>query len=255
MKRLRFLLFLAWRDFVSVYKGSVLGWFWGVVEPAAYALIAFFFFEFVIGGSASRGQPYAKYVLPVLLAWMTVTTALQSSVTTISQYQALLSEQFDLRLLAAVKLLPIVCIHVAILSVLMGVFWISSSAGSLSISLFVYALVCLVAILTGVFWIVMSLAPFVKDIRNIVGVGLQFGFWVAPIFWERSQFPGLLSWIMVMNPFHYPLQTYRVAFVGVVDAQAFLFESVYFWVVTLSILYFGSRIFARSKAHFGDVLT
>jgi teichoic acid transport system permease protein len=253
VRPLKFILFLSWDDFISAYRGSFLGGVWGLVEPMFYICLTFFFFQFVMAGSAARGHPYATFVLPVMLAWMVVSSGIQSSVSAIFQYRGFLHEAFDMRALAIVKLLPIFCIHVLMLGVLCAFFVATRQVGGLSPVFLAYAMLCLTSVLTGVFWLLMSIAPFIKDMKNIVGIILQFGFWVVPIFWERSQFPGVLSWIMFFNPFYYPLETYRVAFLGLRDSS-FLVETIYFWTVCITLLYFGNKFYRRGRVHFGDVV-
>ena len=108
----RFLLFLAWRDFVSSYQGSFAGVIWGVVEPLFYITLTFFFFQDVVGGALIGGHAYATYVLPPMLAWLVVNGGMMSAVGVISQYKQFLHEHFDLRTIVFIKLLPILSIHV-----------------------------------------------------------------------------------------------------------------------------------------------
>ncbi len=253
-KKLRFLLFLSWRDFVSSYHGSMLGLIWALLEPTVYVSLTFFFFQFVMRGAQVHGHSYATFVLPPMLAWLVANTAVQSSMAAVPQYGLFLHESFELRLLALVKMLPIFVVHMLMLGFLIVFFFFNGGDAALSFARLAYAIFALACILTGIFWLLMSIGPFFKDVRNVVGLALQFGFWVTPIFWERSQIPGALSWVMLLNPFYHPVEAYRSAF-NDVDTHLFLLEAAYFWTVCLLLLLLGNRVYVRAKPHFGDVVT
>lgn len=254
IRSLRFLLFLAWEDFVSSYRGSFLGWIWGLIEPVFYITLTFFFFQYVIGGGARvGGQAYATYVLPVMLGWLVTATGIQAAVGVVPQYQQFLHEDFDFRSIAIIKLLPTFTIHILTISVLATFFYFSGIAENFSALYLIYSIVCLMTVLVGVFWLLMSISPFVKDVKNIVGILLQIGFWVVPIFWEASKFPGAVSWIVQLEPFYYPLATYRVAFTGA-GGELFSVWTAVFWLTCGLLLYWGNRTYRRARPHFGDVV-
>jgi len=251
--RCRFLVFLAWTDFAASYHGSFLGIIWGLIEPIFYICLTFFFFQFVMGGSIIQGHSYGSYVLPSMLAWLVASSGVNSSLAVIAQYQSFLSENFEMRLLAVVKLLPIFVVHVLIVSVMIVLFLVGNSIPAFSLVVLLYGMGCLALVLTGVFWVLMSISPFLKDLRNIVGVALQVGFWVTPIFWDRSRFPAAISWTMLLNPFYYPVQVYRLAFVGP-SSGILSIDAAVFWGFVLLLLFAGTKLYRKGKEHFGDVL-
>jgi ABC-type polysaccharide/polyol phosphate export permease len=247
------LLFLAWRDFVSSYQGSYLGVLWGLIEPIYYISLTFFFFQFLMAGSLIGEHAYATYVLPPMLGWLVANSGVSTPVGVVSQYRHYLHENFDLRKIAFVKLLPLFVIHVLMLLILGTFFLVSGIAPVISVGYLMYSIFCLAIMLTGLFWLLMSISPFAKDVKNVVGVILQFGFWMSPIFWEVERFPGAFGWVMRLNPFYYPLHLSRVAFNGLHESLITV-EAATFWATCLFVVHFGNRIYKRARLQFGDVL-
>jgi ABC-type polysaccharide/polyol phosphate export permease len=250
---LRFLVHLAWRDFISSYYGSFLGSLWGLIEPIFYVTLTFFFFQYAMGGAKMAGHPYSNYVLPAMLAWLVANTGVQAAITAVPQFRHFLHLEFDLRTIAFVKLLPTFTIHVLMVSFLSAYFYLSGISTEFSPLLLIYGMVCLATMLTGLFWIIMSIAPFAKDVKNIVAVVLQVGFWVSPIFWSGNHFVGGVGAAVQVNPFYYPLEIYRASFTGEYDVILSSAAAV-FWAMCALFLYFGNRTYSRARRQFGDVI-
>jgi ABC-type polysaccharide/polyol phosphate export permease len=249
----RFLIYLAWKDFISSYYGSFLGSLWGLIEPIFYISLTFFFFQYAMGGAQMAGHPYSNYVLPAMLAWLVANTGVQAAIGAVPQFRHFLHLEFDLRTVALIKLLPTFAIHVLMLFFLSAYFYLNGVSTEFSPLLLIYGILCLAVVLTGLFWILMSISPFAKDVKNIVGVVLQVGFWVSPIFWSGNHFDGIVGGLVKLNPFYYPLEIYRAAFTGEYGV-VFSAAAVVFWTMCAFFLYFGNRTYTRARPQFGDVL-
>ena len=98
------------------------------------------------------------------------------------------------------------------------------------------------------------LCAFTKDVSNIVGVFVQFGFWLTPIFWDMGQIPENLTFIFKLNPVYYITEGYRDTFVY----GRWFFEkpvlTVYFWIFTAFTLVIGKILLKRLRPHLADML-
>ena len=82
---------------------------------------------------------------------------------------------------------------------------------------------------------------------------VQFGFWLTPIFWESSMFPEKYRWVIELNPMYYIVNGYRqslVQQVPIIENDNFL----YFWVLTIFILFLGISVYRRLRPHFAEVI-
>jgi lipopolysaccharide transport system permease protein/teichoic acid transport system permease protein len=106
----------------------------------------------------------------------------------------------------------------------------------------------------GLGWLTSSLRVFIKDIGQIIGVILQLGFWVTPIFWQINTVPNKYLYLIYINPVVYLVEGYRNSLIN----EVWFWESYrftpYFLVITTCIFIGGAIVFKRLKPHFGDVL-
>jgi ABC-type polysaccharide/polyol phosphate export permease len=254
--RRRILLQLTKRDLLSSHHGSVLGAFWVLIDPLAYIALTIFFFQFAIRGGQETGVSYIAFVLPQIVFWTFASSAIVASVSMIREYSFLLRHRnFDMRLVALIKMLSAAAVHFVLLAVVLISLTlhsdISLSLRTLSIAYF-FGAMC--ALLLALCWIVSSLGVFWKDIRGIVGILVQVGFWISPIFWEPSRFPAPVAFIMYANPFFYPINGYRKSIIMADFGAPFWGFTLYYWCVVGLLLYAGSRLFSRLSRTFGDVL-
>jgi lipopolysaccharide transport system permease protein/teichoic acid transport system permease protein len=254
--QLQILLQLARRDLLSAHHGSVLGALWVIIDPLAYIALTIFFFQFAMRGGQGGTVSYIAFVLPQIVFWSFASTAIMASVSMIREYSFLLRHRnFDMRLVALIKISSAAAIHFVLLAVVLVALAlhsdISFSLRMLSIPYFFFAMCVL---LLAVSWIVSSLGVFWKDIRGIVGILVQVGFWISPIFWEPSGFPAPVAFVMYANPFFYPINGYRKSIIAADFGMSFLGFTIYYWCLVGLLLYVGSRLFDRLSNRFGDVI-
>jgi len=118
----------------------------------------------------------------------------------------------------------------------------------------VYYFGCMLILLAGLGWLTSSTSIFVKDVGNIVGVLVQFGFWLTPIFWRIEMMPEKIQTLLKLNPAYYLVTGYRDA----VFSQRWFWERPYetllFWVTTSIVAVLGVVVFKRLKPHFAEVM-
>jgi ABC-type polysaccharide/polyol phosphate export permease len=254
--RRRILAQLTKRDLLAAHHGSVLGVFWVLINPLAYLALTLCFFQFAIRGGEDSGVSYAAWVLPQIILWTFVSSVVSSSVAMVREYGFLLRHQnFDMRLVALIKLFSGAIVHSILLMAVLAVL-VARSDLQLGWPTFavLYYFFAMCALILGVAWIVSSVGVFWKDVNGIVSILLQLGFWVSPIFWEPSRFPAPIAFIMYANPFFYPINGYRKSIIMADFGVSFLGFTLYYWCLVGALLYVGSRMFTRLSRSFGDVL-
>jgi len=250
------LLQLIKRDLLSAHHGAVLGALWVLIEPMAYIALTLCFFQFAIRGGEQTGVSYIAWVLPQIVFWTFASSAIGSSITMIREYSFLLRHRhFDLRLIALIKISSAAVVHFILLIVVIAFLILYSGLGlGLQALAMFYYFFAMCALLLGLVWIISSLGVFWKDVRGVVSILLQAGFWISPIFWEPSRFPMPIAWVMYANPFFYPINGYRKSIIMADFGVSFWGFTLYYWCVVGLLVYLGSRLFSRLSQTFGDVL-
>lgn len=244
------------RDLTAAYSGSVAGNVWVVVNPLVYVALTLLFFQFAIKGVDTGGVPYVAWVLPVIVFWTYINTVLSASVGAVQEYSYLLRHRsFDMRLVIVIKILSASVVLTMLMFVLLLVLALFMDVRlglrTLGVLYYYFAMTCL---LLPMGWLLAALGTFWKDIRNLVSIFLQVGFWISPIFWEPDHFPKPLAMVMYLNPLYYPMHGYRQSVLSGDFGSHFWLATIYFWLVVALLLFFGSRVFARLSRDFGDVL-
>ena len=109
----------------------------------------------------------------------------------------------------------------------------------------------------GLSYFTSAISVFFKDMQQIVAIVLQFGIWMVPIMYDELLFTNKAPWLKIffkINPFYYIVAGYRDSMI----TGNYFFErpglTLYFWLVTLFLLFVGLRFFRRLRPHFSDVL-
>ncbi len=161
---------------------------------------------------------------------------------------------FRVSILPLVKLLSALGLHLFFICFLFVVFTsYGFTPGLHSLQVFYY-LFCMLVLLSGLSWLTSALVVFMKDIGYLVNTVLQFGFWLTPIFWSINMIPKRFHVFIKLNPVYYITEGYRNSFIY---NKWFWDEpvwTVYFWVVTLFLVFVGGILFRRLRPHFADVL-
>lgn len=250
------LMTLAWCDFRNRYRGSYLGIVWAFIQPLV--TIAILWFVFTKAFKAQPPKPTVPFVVWLLVAmapWNCFADGMSHAASAITG-NAFLVKKMSIRLslMPLVRILSSCIFHLlfllmtAVLLVLNGVtpslYWLQA----------LYYLPALVLLQLGLSWSVSALAVFTRDVENALGVVLQFGFWVTPIFWDLDMLPSQYHWLIKLNPVFYIVRGYRDAFIDGVGFWDRGLTTLYFWLVVGFLLACGALVFRRLRSHFADVL-
>ena len=160
---------------------------------------------------------------------------------------------FRLSILPIVKILSALVPHFFFILLAVLVSWINGFNPSVYTLQLIYYLFAMIALLVGLGWLSSSTSLFVNDITKVVAILVQFGFWLTPIFWNMKMIPQQYQWVVKLNPVCYIVTGYRDSLVYHVPFWDRPLESIYFWIVTFVVLYFGITVFGKLRPHFAEV--
>ncbi|RTQ93151.1 ABC transporter permease [Lysinibacillus telephonicus] len=246
---------LAKNDFKVKYLGSYLGVFWAFFNPIISILIYWFVFQIGFRVTPIEDVPFVLWLVAGIIPWFFITEAISNGTNSILDNSYLVKKiVFKVSLLPIIKTLSTFFIHVIFLIASILLFFLYGYSLNIYYLQILYFLIASVILVYGISLITSSLAVFSRDIGQIVGMLLQFGFWLTPIFWSFSIVPPQIQFWFKLNPVYYIVEGYRNTFIY----QRWFWEdpllTTYFWIVTLFILIVGSIMFKKLKPHFSDVL-
>lgn len=222
-------------------------------------MMVILWFVFTVGlkaGPREDGISFFAWFFTASVAWNFLSDALIVSTSVFHEYSYLVKKiSFKVAILPAVKLLSSLILHLIFLGILAVVLMLNGIFPNWYWLGVIYYLLAMMILLLGLGWIVSSLNVFVKDVGQIVGIVLQFGFWLTPIMWETKNIPEKYAYLIKLNPAYYITEGYRKAFLFRIPIwEEGIKQTVYFWGFTLVVLLCGILIFKKLRPHFGDVI-
>ena len=214
------------KDLKERYVGSSLGILWAFIQPTITVFIFWFVFQVGFKSKPVGDFPFILWLVCGMFPWFFFSDALMSATGSIVKNSFLVK-----KVIFRVSLLPIIEIMSALV-----------------VNLFFVAVVFGLSLLTS------SLMVFLKDVGQLVGMALQFGFWGTPIFWSLDMIPEAYQIIFKMNPLYYIVEGYRMSFISHEWFWERGFTNLGFWLVTAAILLLGIVVFKKLRPHFADVL-
>jgi lipopolysaccharide transport system permease protein/teichoic acid transport system permease protein len=246
---------MAKREVASDYIGSFLGAIWTFVRPLV--MIAVFWFVFSVGFKAKplNDVPFVVWLTAGIAPWFVFADIINGSTTSIVGNSNLIKKTlFQSQILPVIKIVSCLMTHSVFLLILVGLIFFQQLDFNFFFLQFIYYLFGLCVFALGIAWIVSSLHVFLRDVGQLVGVILQVGFWMTPIFWDISLMSPRIQHILKFNPMYYVIQGYRDSFITFVPFWHHPVYSLYFWSVSLTVLVTGAMIFQKLKPQFADVL-
>jgi ABC-type polysaccharide/polyol phosphate export permease len=256
VKNKKLLFTLSYNDFKEQYLGSYLGIVWAILRPLMF--IGVMWFVFSVGFKSKpigNGIPFILWLLCGMVPWFFFSDALGKSMNAIVSNSYLVKKvSFRVSILPLVKILSSLYIHIVFIGILLFIFLYYGYKPTLYWLQIPYFELCMILLLLGFGWFTSAIRVFIKDIGEIIGVIIQFGFWLTPIFWSINIIPQKYQSIIKLNPMVYIVESYRNALIY----QKWFWEdmnyTIYYIIVSIIVLIIGAIVFKRLRPHFGDVL-
>jgi ABC-type polysaccharide/polyol phosphate export permease len=246
---------LAVRDFKNRYSGSLLGFFWAFVPPLLTILMYLFIYRVGFKPIALGRTPFVLWLIVGITPWFFFADAIVSATASLLEYSYLVKKVvFDVTLIPAIKIISAALTHLVVLGIVMlivGASGFMPSAHWLQVPYYVFATAVL---LVGLSLMLAALTPFIRDLAQAVGVGIQFFFWLTPIAWSITNAPPRVLGILKLNPIHYIVDGMRDSLLGDVWFWHKPTETLAFWVFAIVTNLLGFALFQRLRPHFADVL-
>lgn len=256
--RYRDLLFMfVRRDFVSVYKQTILGPFWFFLQPVLTTIT----FTIVFGNIAkipTDGIPPILFYMSGIVCWGYFADCLTRTSSTFIANANIFGKVYFPRLVSPLSNIISLLMKFGIQMLLLIGFLIYFKLNGSQVNPNIYILLTpyLILIMAGLGLgfgiIVSSLTTKYRDLSFLVGFGVQLLMYATPVIYPLSAAPEKYRWIILANPMTAIIDTFRVAYLG---AGTFnlgnLIYSSFFMVVVMAI---GIIIFNRVEKTFMDTV-
>jgi len=243
------------RDFVALYKQTILGPLWFIIQPLLTTIMYTIVFANIAKISTSNMPPILFYMSGTV-AWTYFSTSLVKTSDTFINNANIFGKVYFPRM--AVPLSIIIsnliqfCIQFCLLSIFIFIYSLRGIQFNLGASLlFIPFLVMILAGLGLGFGIVVSsLTTKYRDLKQLVAFGVQLWMYATPVIFPLSEIDGKYRVFFLLNPLTGVIESFRSILLGIGEANfLYLGYSTGFMIVLLLI---GLLLFNRIERNFMD---
>jgi lipopolysaccharide transport system permease protein len=245
------------RDFVTMYKQTILGPLWYIIQPLFTTVVFTIIFGRVAKISTDSIPPFLFYMAGTVV-WGYFSATLAATSGTFNNNAAIFGKVYFPRLTVPLATVIVNFLQFFIqLTLFLGFYFYFMFKGApltpTSWILVLPILLLQMALLSfGLGVLLSSFTTKYKDLKFAMGFLIQLWMYGTPVVYPLSEIPDWLLPYYIMNPMVAIVESFRLAFFGVSAIQAG--HIVISWGVTLSVLFCGVIIFSRIEKTFMDTV-
>lgn len=195
------------RELKARYRGSLLGFFWSLVNPLLLLAVYSFVFGFVFRRPFGNTEPYALFLISGLFPWIWVSSSLlEGTVSLIGNAGLIRKAVFPIEILPLVPVLAnlvhlVFALPIVALAIVVGRLLDHPVGGLWGLALPLVVLLQL-PMLCGLSLGLAALNVHFKDVRDLLANLLQLLFFLTPILYPLDSIPReVIRGLIRLNPF------------------------------------------------------
>jgi lipopolysaccharide transport system permease protein len=245
------------RDFTAIYKQTVLGSVWFLLQPL-FSTIVFTVIFGMVAKIPTDGVPHVLFYMSGIICWNYFSTCLTKTSETFIANAHIFGKVYFPRLAVPISVvitnLITFAIQFGLFLAILAYFFITGTKINPGFWLLVIPLLLLemAALGLGIGIIISSLTTRYRDLNYLVSFGVQLWMYATPIVYPLSQIPVKWEWFFLINPMSSIVETFRHAFTG---AGSVNMEHLCWGAgITLLLLVIGIVLFSRMEKTFMDTV-
>jgi lipopolysaccharide transport system permease protein len=256
--RYKDLLFLfVRRDFVALYKQTILGPIWFFIQPIITAIT----FSIIFGNLAkisTDGLPQVLFYMCGITLWNYFSDTLTKTADTFTANANIFGKVYFPRMIVPLSVVISNLIKLGVQFILFVAIWIyflvtTDRINPNSTLLLVPFLIILMGLMGLSFGLIISsLTTKYRDLKFLVTFGVQILMYASPIVYPLSIVPLNYRWLILANPVTSVIETFKYAILGVGEFN--LFHLGYSFIFTLFIFFISLVIFHKVEKSFMDTV-
>jgi lipopolysaccharide transport system permease protein len=245
------------RDIATVYKQTVLGPLWFVLQPIATTIIYTFVFG-NLAGLSTDGIPRTLFYFGGTMLWHYFQITLMNVSDTFVHNAGLFGKVYFPRLTVPISKVMSNMIALGVQAATLFIFYfyfiiIGNDTRPTWFVLLLPVIVLWLAVLgSGIGMLISALTKKYRDLRQLINFGMHLWMYATPVVYPMSQLSEKMRWIMSLNPVSAPIELFRSFAYGVPLPDTFTIMSSI--IMTLALFTFGLILFKRNEAIFVDVV-
>jgi lipopolysaccharide transport system permease protein len=254
------LLLFVKRDIVTVYKQTVLGPLWYLIQPLFTAITFTIIFNNVAGISTGSIPPFL-FNLAGIMVWNYFTSCLTSTSDTFRANAGIFGKVYFPRLIVPISVVISNLVKFLIqFSIFVAFYIYYVSTGTVidlngTVLLFPILIIVMGILGLGLGMLISSLVTKYRDFSYLIGFGVQLLMYLSAVMYPmaliKEKMPNL-AWLVQYNPLAYIIETSRYMLLGIGDVS--LFGVLYVVGITIFVFLLGLLIFNKTEKSFIDTV-
>lgn len=254
----RDLLFLfVKRDFVAIYKQTILGPLWLLIQPVLTTLT----FIIIFGNIAkigTNGMPSILFYFSGILLWTYFSDCLTKTAGTFISNAGIFGKVYFPRLIIPLSILisNLIKLGIQFLLFMATWFYFFFSTDAVHPNNYLFLLPVLILIMAGLGFgfglIISAMTAKYRDLTFLIGFGTQLVMYATPIVYPLSIVPENYRKFLLLNPLTSVIETFKYSFTGVGEFNGSALLYSFCFMVTLVIV--AMIIFNRIEKSFMDTV-
>ena len=254
------LLLFVKRDIVTVYKQTVLGPLWYLIQPLFTAITFTIIFNNVAGIETGK-TPSFLFNLAGIIIWNYFTSCLNETSDTFKKNAAIFGKVYFPRVIMPLSIVITNLVKLAIqLFIFIGfyIYYITNGMPntlSKTVLLFPFLVVIMGVMGLGLGMIISSLVTKYRDLTFLVSFGVQLFMYVSAVMYPMDLIKEKLpqfGWLIEYNPLAYVVESSRYILLN--EGSISVNGLIYTVVFTITVFLFGLVIFNQTEKKFIDTV-
>lgn len=244
------------RDFVTVYKQTILGPLWFFIQPILTTIT----FTIIFGNVAqlsTDGAPKLVFYMAGITLWNYFSTCLTSVSNVFSTNASIFGKVYFPRLIMPLTIVISNLMKFGVQFLLFicfaSYYFFQDAIQPNSWILLTPVIIILMALISmGIGLILSSMTTKYKDLNQLIGFGVQLFMYATPVIYPSSSVPLDYQWVVKLNPLVGLFDFMRYAYLGV---GSFSISDLYYpGLFSLVILACGVLVFNKTQKTFMDTV-
>jgi lipopolysaccharide transport system permease protein len=248
------------RDVVTVYKQTVLGPLWYLIQPL-FTSVTFTIVFNNLAGISTGAVPSFLFNLASITVWNYFTTCLNGTSNTFGNNAGIFGKVYFPRIIAPLTVVISNLIKFVIQLLIFLAFFIYYYSKGAAIYftgatvLFPFIIVLMGILGLGLGMIISALVTKYRDLTYLIGFGVQLLMYVSAVVYPMNLIQEKMpdyAWIVKYNPLAYCIETTRYMLLGIGELP--VWGMIYTVVITIVIFFIGILLFNRTEKSFIDTV-
>ncbi|WJS95145.1 ABC transporter permease [Flavobacterium johnsoniae] len=248
------------RDIITVYKQTVLGPLWYLIQPLFTSITFTIIFNNVAGIKTEAIPPFL-FNLGSIMVWNYFTSCLSGTSDTFKANAGIFGKVYFPRIITPLSIVISNLVKFGIQFLIFVIFYIFYYFQGAQLTLngtliFFPILIAFMGILgLGLGMIISSMVTKYRDLNNLIGFGIQLLMYVSAVMYPmkliKEKLPQL-GWIVEYNPLAYIIESsrYMLLNVGEISIEGL----VYTFLITFITFFVGLLVFNKTEKSFIDTV-